>query len=260
MTQEERLRGHLRAINNLQHRMAIELDAVPSQPRIEFYTRQIEEHVEQALSAAPTGPISIVVEGAEQVAITMEALRKAGYKTSKAAAPAPSPLMKQLLKLKSACCDGQCEVPILIDALLAASPAEQPGAPATKRVLVNDGYGDYYEDVPAPAGEEPSEALSLESLREKYPDAYKVFDKALGDAIRIMHRHNQQGLFEAEKAHIKELTAAVQQARVEALEEAAHLIYRRISDHHEWFQAVESASEAQELANKIRALERPAEP
>jgi len=45
------------------------------------------------------------------------------------AAPAPSPLMKQLLKLKSACCDGQCEVPILIDALLAASPAEQPHDP-----------------------------------------------------------------------------------------------------------------------------------
>jgi len=47
------------------------------------------------------------------------------------------------------------------------------------------------------------------------------------------------------------VAAAVQQARLEERKRAAHLIYRRISDRHEWFQAVESTKEARELAEKI---------
>jgi len=43
----------LREINNLQHRLAIELDAVPCQPRIEYWTRKIEEVVVRALAGEP---------------------------------------------------------------------------------------------------------------------------------------------------------------------------------------------------------------
>ena len=40
-------------MNHLQHSMAIELDANPSQPRIEYWTRKIEAVVNAALAAAP---------------------------------------------------------------------------------------------------------------------------------------------------------------------------------------------------------------
>ena len=103
---------------------------------------------------------------------------------------------------------------------------------------------------PAPAGEEPSEAVA--QADDWLAKSIGYYNPKTVEWQRV--RDSLAGQFELRVA------AAVQQARLEALEEAAHLIYRRISDHHEWFQAVESASEAQELANKIRALERPAEP
>jgi 2C-methyl-D-erythritol 2,4-cyclodiphosphate synthase len=47
--QLERLEEALRKVNHLQHLMAIELDAIPQQPRIEFWTRQMEEVICDAL-------------------------------------------------------------------------------------------------------------------------------------------------------------------------------------------------------------------
>ena len=44
-----RLKVALRDCNHLQHRLAIELDAIPSQPRIELWTREIESAVDEAL-------------------------------------------------------------------------------------------------------------------------------------------------------------------------------------------------------------------
>lgn len=51
------LQDALRSVNDLQHRMAIELDAIPQQPRIEFYTRQMEEIICRSLAGAvPSTP------------------------------------------------------------------------------------------------------------------------------------------------------------------------------------------------------------
>ena len=47
-----RLENALREVNNLQHRMAIELDAIPQQPRIEYWTRKIEKVCCDALAPA----------------------------------------------------------------------------------------------------------------------------------------------------------------------------------------------------------------
>src|SRR5208337_5534805 len=52
---DAKLREALRKVNDLQHRMAIELDSSVNQPRIEYYTRQMEDVIVAAL-AAPSEP------------------------------------------------------------------------------------------------------------------------------------------------------------------------------------------------------------
>ena len=53
------LRAALRELNDLQHRMAIELDQIPQQPRIEFWTRKMEQVICDALELSPSGDLVV---------------------------------------------------------------------------------------------------------------------------------------------------------------------------------------------------------
>jgi len=61
--------------------------------------------------------------------------------------------------------------------------------------------------APAEVTAEPT----LESLKTTHPELYKVFDSALHDVIVILHKHNQQMLFEAQKEHEKQMASMVAQ-------------------------------------------------
>ena len=140
---------------------------------------------------------------------------------------------------------------------LAASPAEQTGAPVPHRNRTANGE-DGKPIICAPAGEEPSEAqvVYLVEHKRKTDREWNVLLVTLDKAAAYgrmryweINREQLQDWDHRVREIPTDVAAAVQQARLEALEEACKVVRK-------WnFMA---CSDADGLEAEIRALERPA--